>query len=126
MPTEQQKAHRSAGKYAASRCETLSVRGLTYNVRRWGDKEAPPLVLLHGTQDSSATFQFVIDNFEADWNIVAPDWRGHGHTEWAPRGYWFHEFVADLDAVLLGMFPNRPVPLLGHSLGGNIAGIMPA
>ena len=58
----------------------LQVRGLTYNLRSWGDPAAPLLVCLHGHRDGSATFQFMIDALKRDWRIVAPDWRGHGAT----------------------------------------------
>jgi pimeloyl-ACP methyl ester carboxylesterase len=106
-----------------SRCETLSVRGLTYNIRRWGREGAQPLMLLHGTQDSSITFQFVVDCLKSDWDIFAPDWRGHGYSDWASGGYWFHDFVADLDDLRAQLFPDRAIPTVGHSLGGNIAAV---
>lgn len=105
-----------------SRCETVRARGLSYNVRRWGESDAPPLVLVHGTQDSSITFQFLVDALEREWSVVAPDLRGHGHSEWTPGRYWLHDFLADLDAVLDALFADRPIPLVGHSLGGNVAG----
>jgi pimeloyl-ACP methyl ester carboxylesterase len=63
----------------------------------------------------------MVDCFERDWRIVAPDWRGHGKSERAPQGYWFPDYLADLDAILEQLFPGRPVPLVGHSLGGNAA-----
>jgi pimeloyl-ACP methyl ester carboxylesterase len=106
-----------------SRSERLSIRGVAYNVRRWGREGGRPLILLHGTQDSSITFQFLVDCLMGDWNIVAPDWRGHGHSDWVSGGYWFHDFVADLDELTSQLFPGRPIPLVGHSLGGNIAGV---
>ena len=107
---------------AASSCETVAIRGLSYNIRRWGKKGAKPILMLHGTRDSSITFQFVFDQLEGEWEVVAPDWRGHGFTERA-HSYWFHDFVADLSAILDLLFPARAVPLVGHSLGGNVAGI---
>jgi pimeloyl-ACP methyl ester carboxylesterase len=107
----------------ASRCESLEIRGLRYNVRRWGREDARPLLLLHGSQDSSITFQFVVDALKSDWSIAAPDWRGHGRTDWAPGRYWFHEFVADLDRLMTALFPDRPVAIVGHSLGANIGGV---
>jgi pimeloyl-ACP methyl ester carboxylesterase len=107
----------------ASRCETFSVRGLAYNVRRWGREGAEPLMLLHGTQDSSSTFQFVVDRLKGEWDIFAPDWRGHGYSDWAIGGYWFHDFIADLDNLRRQLFQDRAIPIVGHSLGGNIAGI---
>jgi pimeloyl-ACP methyl ester carboxylesterase len=101
----------------------VKVRGLRYGVRRWGSDSASPIVMLHGTRDTSATFQFLVDHLKRDWHVVAPDWRGHGRSEWTPGAYWLHEFVADLDSFLECFFPGRPVALVGHSLGGNIAGI---
>src|SRR6516165_822812 len=98
----------------------LDLRGLRIFVRSWGT-EGEPLILLHGGQDASPTFQFMVDCFERDWRIFAPDWRGHGKSERAPQGYWFPDYIADLDALLEALFPGRPVPLVGHSLGGNAA-----
>jgi pimeloyl-ACP methyl ester carboxylesterase len=97
------------------------VRGLQYRIRCWGPDAGEPCVLLHGGRDASATFQFIVDCFERDWRIVAPDWRGHGKSGRAPQGYWFPDYLADLDAILEHFFPGQPVPLVGHSLGGNAA-----
>lgn len=79
------------------------------------------LILLHGTQDCSATFQFLVDCLSPQWRIVAPDWRGFGRSEWASQGYFFQDYLADLDAILDRLSPREPVQLVGHSLGGNVA-----
>ena len=100
-----------------------TIRGLTYHVRTWGEPHRPRLFLLHGWMDVSASFQFLVDCFERDWHVIAPDWRGFGLTEWAREGYWFPDYYADLDALLDLYQPDSPVHLIGHSLGGNIAGV---
>jgi pimeloyl-ACP methyl ester carboxylesterase len=97
------------------------VRGLRYHVRRWGDPGRPKLVLLHGWMDVSASFQFLVDSFQNEWHVIAPDLRGFGLTEWAPAGYWFPDYYADLEALLDIYQPDAPVNLAGHSMGGNIA-----
>src|ERR1700743_1926912 len=85
----------------ASRTQRVQVRGADYLVRLWGPGSAPPLVLLHGARSTSATFQFLVDAFKMDWRVIAPDWRGHGHTHsLSSNGAWFHEYLADLDALL--------------------------
>jgi len=116
-----------AGK--PSRCERLRVRHLTYAIRRWGDPAARPLVLLHGVQDCAATFQFVVDALAQSWNVIAPDWRGHGHSDRAPRDYWMHDFLVDLDTLLDDLLPDAAIDIVGHSMGGNIgclyAGLRP-
>ena len=104
-----------------SRSLFLGLRGLRHHLRRWGPETGKPLILLHGGRDASATFQFMVDCFARDWRIVAPDWRGHGKSERAAQGYWFPDYLADLDAILEALFPGDPVPLVGHSLGGNAA-----
>ena len=106
-----------------SRTEALLLRGVRYNIRRWGSDAARPILFLHGTQDSSITFQFVVEQLRGDWCVIAPDWRGHGGSQWVSQGYWLHEFVADLDALADTLFAGAAVPIVGHSLGGNIASI---
>lgn len=106
------------------------IRGLRYHVRTWGPAAAPPLVLLHGWMDVGASFQFAVDELQSDWFVVAPDWRGFGLTQWATDGYWFLDYLGDLDALLDIYSPDAPCPIVGHSMGGNIvnlyAGARPA
>jgi pimeloyl-ACP methyl ester carboxylesterase len=103
--------------------DQVQVRGLTYNLRSWGDPAAPLLVCLHGHRDGSATFQFMVDALMRDWRIVAPDWRGHGATDWCAQGYCFQDYLADVDAIIDHVSPDAPVSLMGHSLGGNVANV---
>ncbi len=104
-----------------SAIDHFTIRGLRYLLRTWGDPDAPLLLCLHGHRDASATFQFMVDCLKKDWRIVAPDWRGHGDTGWAPQGYYYQDYLADLDAIVDHISPGAPVAMLGHSLGGNIA-----
>jgi pimeloyl-ACP methyl ester carboxylesterase len=104
-------------------CEFLPMRGLKCHLRRWGEPDAPPLILLHGSRDCGATFQFMIDEFAADHHCIAPDWRGYGRSDWNGQGYWFQDYLADLDAILDTVAPHRPATLIGHSLGGHVAGV---
>ena len=101
----------------------LDVRGLRYHVRRWPCPGAPKLVLLHGWMDVSASFQFMVDALQGDWDVYAPDWRGYGLTDWAKAdAYWFADYLADLEG-LLDQVGLDPVNLVGHSLGGNVASL---
>ena len=107
----------------SSRSEFLTIRGMQYHIRHWGNDDAPMLFMLHGWMDVSASFQFLIDGLKRDWRVIAPDWRGFGLSEYAGKSYWFPDYLADLDAILQHYSPERPVNLLGHSLGANVAGI---
>lgn len=91
------------------------------HVRLWGAPEAPKLFFLHGWQDFSASFQFVVDALAGDWHCIAPDWRGFGQSEWNDDCYWFPDYIADLDAVLDHYSPGEAARLVGHSMGGNVA-----
>ena len=108
------------------RHEILRVRGLDLHLTRWGPRvadSAAPVFLLHGWGDTGDTFQFMVDAFRADWPLVALDWRGFGRSGWAREGYWFPDYLADLDALLELLSPRAPAPLIGHSMGGNIASL---
>ena len=100
--------------------EYITVRGLRYGIRHWGDSDAPIVFFLHGWMDSSATFQFVVDALKTSWHVIAPDWRGYGQSEWLSRPYWFPDYYADLHFIL-AYFSKEPVRLVGHSMGANIA-----
>jgi len=80
-----------------------------------------PIFLLHGWLDSGETFQFMVDALRRDWPLVALDWRGFGRSEWPQQGYWFPDYLGDLDALLAELSPAAPARLVGHSMGGNIA-----
>jgi pimeloyl-ACP methyl ester carboxylesterase len=108
-----------------SRSERVSVRHLPYHVRMWGEPAAdqPPLVLVHGWMDVSASWQFVVDALRTPRWIIAPDWRGFGLSD-PPTpvdSYWFPDYLADLDALLDHCTGTQPVDLIGHSMGGNVA-----
>jgi pimeloyl-ACP methyl ester carboxylesterase len=98
----------------------VPLRGLDHRVLTWGDPGAPKLFLLHGWMDVAASFQFLVDALERDWHVIAPDLRGFGESDWQPQGYWFADYVADLEALLDHFAPGEAVNLVGHSLGGNV------
>ncbi|SDM37233.1 Pimeloyl-ACP methyl ester carboxylesterase [Oryzisolibacter propanilivorax] len=117
--------------HRAPRVESVPIRTLRYQTRVWPaerpDGKAPPLVLLHGWMDVGASWQFVVDAFDAPFaaarTIIAPDWRGFGGTRPPTRcdHYVFADYLADLDQLLDHYAGDRPVDLVGHSMGGNVA-----
>lgn len=112
-----------------SRSDTVRIRTLNYHVRVWGDARpaTPPLVLVHGWMDVAASYQFTVDAFSEAFakgrQIIAPDWRGFGHSTLpAPCDhYQFADYLADLDQLLDHYAGSQPVDLVGHSMGGNVA-----
>jgi pimeloyl-ACP methyl ester carboxylesterase len=118
--------------------DRVALRGMHYHVRLWGPEhsEAPPLVLAHGWMDVGASYQFVVDAFSEAFvqgrRIIAPDWRGFGHSRLPcpVDTYHFPDYLADLDQLLDHYAGSQPVDLVGHSMGGNVvmgyAGVRPA
>ena len=111
------------------RSRHVEARGLRHHVLEWGPQatasaHTPPLVLLHGWMDVAASFQFVVDALAEDRSIVALDWRGFGGSDTpATDTYYFTEYLGDLELVLDALFgiDRKPIDLLGHSMGGNVA-----
>jgi pimeloyl-ACP methyl ester carboxylesterase len=99
------------------------IRGIRYHFLEWGEQKNPLLMLLHGLGDCAASFQFLVDELKGDWFVVAPDWRGFGRSHHGNTGYWFPDYLADLDVILRRYQPHQPVHLLGHSMGANVAGL---
>ncbi len=106
----------------------LSIRHHEYHVRQWsapGTTLGAPVVLLHGWMDVSASWQFMVDAlpeaFLDSRSTVAPDWRGYGLTTGPETdAFWFPDYLGDLDALLDSLYPDQPVDLVGHSMGGNV------
>lgn len=115
---------KGAGSYEPRRpaqARYVRLRGLRYRVHCWGETGAEPLFMLHGWADTGLTFQFLIDAMcGSKRHVIAPDWRGFGDTDRAPAGYWFPDYLADLDALLDVYAPGGPVDVVAHSMGGNI------
>jgi pimeloyl-ACP methyl ester carboxylesterase len=109
-----------------SRSEFVDARGVRLHVRRWGSPDASMLFMLHGWMDIGASFQFVVDALAGDWQVLAPDARGFGLSDWpiARKGgghYYFPDYLADLDVLFDHYTPRSPVNLVGHSMGANVA-----
>jgi pimeloyl-ACP methyl ester carboxylesterase len=105
----------------APRHEKMTVRGIEHHVVRWGPEDDDPVVLLHGWADTADTFQFMVDALARERPLAAFDWRGFGRSGWQEGGYWFPDYLADLEVMLDALCPRGPARLVGHSMGGNIA-----
>lgn len=108
----------------------IALRHMSYHVRTWGQPQpgVAPLVLVHGWMDVGASYQFVVDALSEAFfqrrHIIAPDWRGFGHSmpPTPCEHYNFADYLGDLDALLQHYAPDgQAVDLVGHSMGGNIA-----
>lgn len=83
-------------------------------MRRGGDPDGRPLVLLHGLGATGRVWDGVVDRLDPGWHWVVPDLPGHGGSSPLDH-YSFGAFAAAI-AGIAGY--ERPVAVLGHSLGG--------
>jgi len=101
----------------------VRLRGLRFHLRTWGAVNAPLLVLTHGWLDTAATWSDVGERLGERFHVVALDQRGYGYSEWPQDGYWFQDYIADLDALIDHLAPAAPIALVGHSMGGQVASL---
>lgn len=84
----------------------------------FGPAEGRPLLALHGHLGEGADFAKLAAALGPDgWRVLAPDQRGHGDSDRAEQ-YNRSGYLDDLRLLLthLGL-DQRPLPVLGHSLG---------
>ncbi|TDC73006.1 alpha/beta fold hydrolase [Streptomyces hainanensis] len=84
-----------------------------------GPRQAPPLVLIHGSGSSGASWNPVVPALADRYHVIRVDLPGHGHSSPAPS-YGVPEQAGRLAAVLddLGL---PPATVVGHSSGGYVA-----
>uniref|UniRef100_A0A8C1FVK0 Serine hydrolase like n=1 Tax=Cyprinus carpio carpio TaxID=630221 RepID=A0A8C1FVK0_CYPCA len=90
----------------------------------WGPSNGRPVLCLHGWADNSGTFSTLIPLLPKDWRFVAIDFPGHGLSSHRPDGclYTFPLYVADVRRVVEAL-QWKQFSIIGHSMGGNVAGI---
>lgn len=104
--------------------QNTSVRTTTTNIelnyRTWGNKAAPPLVLIHGLASTLRIWDFVAPILAERYFVLAYDQRGHALSEKPDEGYNLPTMLADLVGFLDALHIENPV-LVGHSWGANLA-----
>ena len=104
----------------------LSVGAQTWAGLAWGERDAPPALLLHGWLDNAGSFA-PLARLLPGRRLWVPDLPGHGRSGHRPPGTWYHfvDYVSDVlalaDALGLASFD-----LIGHSMGGAISTLVAA
>ncbi len=95
-------------------------RGLDLHYVEWGDKAAPPLVLLHGWMDIARSWDPVARRLSKNYRVLALDFRGHGLSDCVGAGgnYDFNGYAVDILSLIEEATGGGPVILIGHSMGG--------
>jgi esterase len=96
------------------------VRGQRLHFTEWGDPSAPAVLLLHGGNQSSHSWDLVSLHLADRYHVYAPDQRGHGDSEWSREiDYSMDAMAADALALLEQERVEQPI-VFGHSMGGYV------
>lgn len=95
--------------------------GLTVRVRDTGPRDAPVIVLVHGSNASLETWQPWADRLQRKFRVIRYDQPGHGLTGPSPtRAYAGADMAGILDRLVAKLGVTRFV-LAGNSMGGWVA-----
>jgi esterase len=96
------------------------VRKLRFHFTEWGDPGKPQILLLHGGNQSSHSWDLVSLHLSDRYHVFALDQRGHGDSEWSPdQDYSIDAKAADAMAFIADQGLAAPI-VIGHSMGGRI------
>jgi pimeloyl-ACP methyl ester carboxylesterase len=85
-----------------------------------GNPSGQKLVFLHGLMGSAANWRRIAQAFEAEFNILTFDQRGHGRSFQPATGYRPYDYAQDLAKILDDLGWDK-IHLVGHSMGGRNA-----
>lgn len=104
----------------------IATGHLEFAALEYGERDAPPVLALHGWLDNAASFCELAPRIPGV-HLVAIDLPGHGRSQHRPVGAWYHyvDYLSDVMAVADALGWSR-FTLLGHSLGGATASLFAA
>ena len=90
-------------------------------------EEGPPLLLMHGLTRNSADFEALAEHLGGNYQLIIPDQRGRGRSDYDPNpdNYAPSVYVQDMFALIEGLRIEK-LGLIGTSLGGLMAMMMAA
>lgn len=113
--------------YRQNKGSFTAFDGLELFYQSWvSDPVTGIIIIVHGLGEHSGRYQHIIDKLAGQGiSFYALDHRGHGRSE-GRRGHIkkFSDYIADLKKLVQLVkleHPDKPLILLGHSMGGVIA-----
>lgn len=101
--------------------QTININNITLSYLEWNQGKKP-LLLLHGLADHSLVWSNLGNYLAKDYHIIAPDLRGHGNSSKPESGYFFSDYIADLEALLKYLNWEK-VHIVSHSWSAKLASI---
>ncbi|MFF3371918.1 alpha/beta fold hydrolase [Streptomyces sp. NPDC002680] len=97
---------------------TIELSKMNFHYREAGDRDAPPVVLLHGLMYDARDWDEIADFLAGHYRVLALTQRGHGESAW-PGEYSFELGCGDLEAFTDALSVDR-FTLIGHSMGARV------
>jgi pimeloyl-ACP methyl ester carboxylesterase len=99
----------------------IDLDGQVFHVRDTGSRDAPTLVLLHGSNAFLQTWDGWAERLDDRWRVVRLDLPGHGLTGASPtRAYRVQDYAALVERLRARLGVDR-IAVGGNSMGGGVA-----
>jgi pimeloyl-ACP methyl ester carboxylesterase len=95
--------------------------GARAHYRERGDKQAPTLLLLHGSNASLLTWEPWSKTLSDKFHVVSVDLQGHGLTGAVPNSDYSEEGMVKFVAEFADKLDLKTFALAGNSMGGGVA-----
>ena len=99
----------------------VEVHGARIRTETSGDPEAPPVVLLHGIARSLEDWAPQHERLADEYRVISVDLPGFGLSDALPGPPSLDGLAAGVEDTLAVLGVDRPVHLMGNSLGGAVA-----
>ncbi len=95
--------------------------GAEAHIREDGNRDKPPLLMLHGSNASLHTWNKIIDELRDDYRIISIDLPGHGLTGITPQDDYSIMGMTLFTREIVDAFDLEDVTIIGNSMGGEVA-----
>jgi pimeloyl-ACP methyl ester carboxylesterase len=103
----------------------VEINGIRMHYKEWGNTDNPDVLLIHGWTSNSASWNYIAENIQDKYHLIAPDHRGHGASGKPATGYYLRNFVDDICMLMDVLELDKPL-IAGNSWGGCIGTILAA
>ena len=111
---------------AGAEVQTAQVAQHRWVYLEAGAKDKPLVVLVHGFTGAKENWLPLMKRLAKAHHVIAPDLPGWGESERQESAGYGPGIQAQRLAAFLQTLPQKPVLLVGHSMGGQIVGLLSA